>query len=179
MNVLSLRRVGLVAAFIKNCSSKHVGVSYCTRPKKFHEEVFDKVREARRKAEDKSFEPSKLFMVKRLKDVKGLPYWEKLLLRRIGLENYYPDTVILKNTPSINRLLWEIKHAVRIVPITFPNGLPKEGDYTGTYLKRNGEFIISPKLKVDPRLLLVDPEKEKKKLDGKTILSECRRNWAV
>lgn len=127
-------RVQSFINLFQNYGYKTIIATYCTRPKKFHEALFDKVREVRKKTEEKSFEPAKLHMVKRIKPLSGLPYWEKLLLRKIGLEENYPGVSIVKNTPSINKLLWEVKHAVRVVPITFPNGYPKEGDYSGTYL---------------------------------------------
>jgi hypothetical protein len=53
--------------------------------------------------------------------------------------------VILKNVPSVNKLLAEVKHLVRIVPLRFPHGIPEhESDFehatfaaTAKWLSRN------------------------------------------
>lgn len=44
-------------------------------------------------------------------------------------------------------MLWKVKHLISIKPINFLNGVPEDGDYLGTFLRDNGDFIVSPKLR--------------------------------
>lgn len=75
-------------------------------------------------------------------------------------------------------MLMSVKHLVRVKPVVFPYGEPsKEGDFSGTMLKQNGEFIVSNKLRIDPQRLIEDP-KGKVKIDIETIKRELSRKWA-
>lgn len=56
-------------------------------------------------------------------------------------------SVPLKNTPSINKKLKEIKHLVRIQPLQFPHGLPEdESDYEHAELRSDGKMYIKKKI---------------------------------
>ncbi|XP_049794796.1 39S ribosomal protein L30, mitochondrial [Schistocerca nitens] len=128
---------------------------------------------------DPPYEPSKLFMVQRVKALKGRPYWEKNMMKEIGLAGKRSDIVIMKNIPENNARLWQVKHLVKITPITCPNGLPSDGDYSGTYLKENGEFIVTPKLKVpqEQETALEVFQSKKDRLDGETLRKHLRLKW--
>jgi large subunit ribosomal protein L30 len=55
--------------------------------------------------------------------------------------------VVLKNVPSVNKLLDEIKHLVQITPLRFPHGVPEhESDFNHVMLRSNGEMIVKKKL---------------------------------
>ena len=81
--------------------------------------------------------------------------------------------VILKNVPSVNRLLDEIKHLVRILPLQFPHGVPEhESDFEHTFINSRGEMLVKKRLKQlepDATDLVPDPEKEKWKLQLETV----------
>jgi len=81
--------------------------------------------------------------------------------------------VILKNVPSINRLLDEIKHLLRILPLTFPHGVPEnEDDFEHTFINVRGEMIVKKRLKqFEPAAtdLVPSPEEEKWKLQFDTV----------
>ncbi|XP_044731082.1 39S ribosomal protein L30, mitochondrial [Chrysoperla carnea] len=122
-------------------------------------------------------DPPKLFMVKRIKPFKGNPHWEKKILRDFKLEGN--DVAIVKNIPENNGRLWRVKHLVEIKPITFPNGEPTENDINCSYLKENGELIISKSLEVSKERLEAT-EKFKNdpvKLDGNTLRVQSRKKW--
>lgn len=87
------------------------------------------------------------------------------------------DVSIVKNIPENNARLWRIKHIIKIVPITFPNGYPTEP--TGTYLKENGELIVSKRLEpLEVRLEASEAfEKNSKRLDGDTLRRDSRAKW--
>lgn len=123
-----------------------------------------------------NYQPAMLHLVTLIKQIKGRPYWEKNILKEFKLDGKLHNGVILKNTPLINNKLWKIKHMIRIRPITFPDGLPPDGDITGTVLKQTGEFIFRKKLQVDPKLLLEDP-KPVKELDRDTIRKHLKMRW--
>ena len=81
------------------------------------------------------------------------------------------DPQILKNIPSINKLLQEVKHLVKIQLLKFPNGLPEhESDFDHTVLKSNGEFVVRKRLKVEE-----DEEMERKQLAEE----HSQRKWCL
>jgi len=127
--------------------------------------------------EKESYRPSKLLMVHRVHPMKGRPIYEKLLMAKLGLDGPTDNYVIMKNSPGVNAKLWSLKHLIRVRPITFPNGLPADGDVTGTYLKDNGEFVVSQKLKMNPALIASDEDHERSKFDYKEINEYLRLKW--
>ncbi|XP_066994270.1 large ribosomal subunit protein uL30m [Anabrus simplex] len=128
---------------------------------------------------DPPYEPAKLFRVQRVKPVKGNPYWEKNILKMLGLIGKSSDIAIVKNIPENNARLWKIKHLVKITPITFPYGPPTEEDIGSTYLKENGELIVARKVKLDGSRLKASEEFEndQTKLDGETLRKDSRLKW--
>ncbi|KAF5275200.1 hypothetical protein FQR65_LT04232 [Abscondita terminalis] len=126
---------------------------------------------------DPPYEASKLFKVQRIKPFKGAHGWEKHILEEFKLDGKQSDIAIVKNIPENNARLWRIKHLVKIVPITFPNGFP--GDTTGTYLKENGELLVAKSLQVHQDKLLATEkfQTDIKKMDGDTLRRESRKRW--
>ncbi|CAG2061002.1 unnamed protein product [Timema podura] len=88
-------------------------------------------------------------------------------------------SVVVKNIPEVNARLWKIKHLVEITPITFPQGPPQEGDYGGTFLKENGEFVVSPRLQVDSARIEETAKfiGDESKMDGPTLKKQLRLRW--
>ncbi|XP_017325608.1 39S ribosomal protein L30, mitochondrial [Ictalurus punctatus] len=86
-------------------------------------------------------QPHKLHIVTRVKSTKGRPYWEKKVVKSLGLQKSHEPRVH-KNTPSVNNQLKIIKHLVRIQPLKLPNGLPSEEEMAGSYLNSKGELVI-------------------------------------
>ncbi|PSN49928.1 hypothetical protein C0J52_07052 [Blattella germanica] len=128
---------------------------------------------------DPPYEPTKLFMVQRIKPVKGNPYWDKMILKQLKLDRKKSDIAIVKNIPEVNAMLWQIKHLVKITPIQCPDGLPEEGDLGGTWLNEHGEFRVSHKLKVEPERIEATNEfvNDTTKFDGETLRKLLRLKW--
>lgn len=125
---------------------------------------------------DPPYEPTKLFQVKRIKPLKGLPYWEKHMLKEMGLDQKLSDIAIVKNIPENNARLWKIKHLIEITPITFPNGFP-DGK-SATLLKENGELIVKHINIPEERIEALDKfQKEVKRMDGDTLRRQSRLKW--
>ena len=84
--------------------------------------------------------------------------------------------MILKNVPSINRLLDEIKHLLRILPLKFPHGIPEhESDYEHTFINSHGEMTVKKRLKEfepGPNDMVPQPEEDKWKLQTETVEKE-------
>ena len=71
-------------------------------------------------------------------------------------------------------MLREVKHLVRIVPLTFPHGLPEhESDFDHTLIKSNGEFIVKKRLEQFEPESAVEPSKWE--LDEATVKKRLRR----
>lgn len=86
-------------------------------------------------------QPHKLHIVTRVKSVIRRPYWEKDIVKYLGLEKAHVP-VIHKNTPAVNSQLKFVKHLVRIQPLKTPYGLPAEQDMAETYINSKGELIV-------------------------------------
>ncbi|XP_077391923.1 large ribosomal subunit protein uL30m [Festucalex cinctus] len=86
-------------------------------------------------------QPHKLHIVTRVKSVISRPYWEKNMVKSLGLQKSHTP-VIHKNIPAVNRRLVSIKHLVRIKPLKTPYGLPAEQDMADSYINSKGELIV-------------------------------------
>ncbi|XP_012269976.1 39S ribosomal protein L30, mitochondrial [Orussus abietinus] len=126
---------------------------------------------------DPPIEPSKLFMVQRVKPFKGNPRWDKRILEIFGLHEKNNDITIVKNIPEVNALLWKIKHLIKITPIQFPNGLPKDENSKTCYLHENGDLIVTQK--IDPKRIQATEEFQQnpKRLDRETVCRDLRLKW--
>ncbi|XP_028248889.1 large ribosomal subunit protein uL30m [Parambassis ranga] len=98
-------------------------------------------------------QPHKLHIVMRVKSVKRRPYWEKEMVKHLGLEKAQTP-VIHKNSPAVNHQLKFVKHLLRIQPLKTPYGLPAEQDMAETYINTKGELIVRRLLQpVDPKAI--------------------------
>lgn len=125
--------------------------------------------------QDPPYEPSKLFRVQRIRPLKGTPYYEKSILKDFKLDGKISDVVILKNMPETIMKLWKIKHLVQIKPVTFPNGFPT--DVNGTYLKENGELVVSQNVSEHKEILSKEFKADNGRLDGNTLRRHSRMKW--
>ncbi|XP_018649808.1 hypothetical protein Smp_102490 [Schistosoma mansoni] len=100
-------------------------------------------------------EPPLLHMVCRLKPLKGIIHYQRAILEKYGLgkDTKNHNWIVVKNTPSVNRDLYEIKHLIRIQPVIFENGLPTESDLLACRLLPDGRFFRHRGLSVDSQLL--------------------------
>jgi len=122
--------------------------------------------------------PHMLHVVYLIKPTRGRPWWEKDIVKKLLLDGKLHQPVIHKNVPFVNKLLNEIKHLVRILPLRFPNGLPdNEADWEHSRINSRGEMVIIRRLKeFEPQqAALPDPYREKWKLDLDTIKNDCQK----
>ncbi|XP_061482862.1 large ribosomal subunit protein uL30m isoform X2 [Rhineura floridana] len=91
-------------------------------------------------------QPHKLHLVTRIRSGIRRPYWEKELLKSLGLEKRY-EARVHKNIPSVNKKLKVIKHLISIKPLKLPYGIPTEEEMSDTYINCAGELIIRHRLK--------------------------------
>ncbi|XP_076016602.1 large ribosomal subunit protein uL30m [Genypterus blacodes] len=98
-------------------------------------------------------QPHKLHIVTRVRSVMRRPYWEKEMVKSLGLLKAQVP-VIHKNTPAVNSQLKYVKHLVRIQPLKTPYGLPAEEDMADTFINSKGELIVRRLLQpVEPKAL--------------------------
>nr|SVE79165.1 EOG090X0EYV [Daphnia lumholtzi] len=133
--------------------------------------------------QDPPYEPSKVLMVERIRDLKHRPHWEKDIIAKLGLPKEVKSSkvVIVANTPSMCAQLWKVKHLIRVTPITFPQGLPEDGDAAGARLQDNGELVFIPKLKSDALMAATQskPEDRRDYLDTDTVKKHLRLKWLM
>lgn len=104
--------------------------NFC-RPASNFDEILQRITDQR----NAKVVPSPVHLVWRTHQIRLRPWWEKVVLRKLGLhyQKEY-ERVLVPNTPHYNRLLWEVKHLIRMKPLTFPDGLPTEADIGRTKL---------------------------------------------
>ncbi|RWS27940.1 39S ribosomal protein L30-like protein [Leptotrombidium deliense] len=118
------------------------------------EEMLDHLKSIRDMTIEK---PSPFHAVIRYKDMGGRPWNEKVVLRRLGLHGRTGDCAVLPNTPHYNRLLWEIKHLIRLKPVKFPDGIPTEKDVGATkFDPHSGVMRINEAFRVSNERLFGD-----------------------
>ncbi|NXK58773.1 RM30 protein, partial [Sylvietta virens] len=91
-------------------------------------------------------QPHKIHVITRIKSVIGRPYWEKKIIRDLGLDKAHQPR-LHKNIPSVNSRLKVVKHLIRIKPLKLPHGLPTEEEVSSTFLTTKGELVIKKRLK--------------------------------
>lgn len=100
-------------------------------------------------------------------------YWDICLNTFILFSFQKNKFVVHKNTPAVNKLLTEVSHLVKVIPITFPNGLPEnESDFEHCYLRDNGEFVIHKRIVPVEE---VDEEENVWKIHDKTLQKYTKR----
>jgi large subunit ribosomal protein L30 len=87
---------------------------------------------------DPPVEPTKLFMVRRIRSLYGCPYWEKKWIMGLKLDDRR-SVAIIKNTPMNTSRLYKVKHLIEVIPIKTPHGMPDKPE--NGFLKENGEYV--------------------------------------
>ncbi|XP_048196203.1 39S ribosomal protein L30, mitochondrial-like [Perognathus longimembris pacificus] len=88
----------------------------------------------------------KLHIVTRIRSTQRRPYWEKDIIKMLGLQKAHTPQVH-KNIPLVNAKLKIDKHLIRIKPLKLPQGLPTEENMSNTCLKSTGELVVQWHLK--------------------------------
>ncbi|XP_074650840.1 uncharacterized protein LOC141905739 [Tubulanus polymorphus] len=143
--------------------------------------ILERQRLKKQQQETETKQPHKLHAVCRIKKLKGRPWYEKNMMQHLGLSEEKRRTgefIILKNTKLTNDRLLKVNHLIKVLPVTFPHGIPEnEDDLKHCMIKPNGEFIFVKKL--DDVTVTTEPEEseEEKKwlMDGETIKKHCTR----
>ncbi|KAI4892720.1 hypothetical protein NFI96_015306 [Prochilodus magdalenae] len=105
------------------------------------QEVFEERLNEHEKYGGNPEQPHKLHIVTRVKGTMRRPYWEKKVVKSLGLMKAH-EPKVHKNTPSVNNQLKMIKHLVKIEPLKLPNGLPSEEEMADSYLNSRGELVV-------------------------------------
>ena len=95
--------------------------------------------------------PPSVLIVERTKTTRGQPWYHKEILERLGL-GYNTTTgkrVAVPNMSFYSSKLYQVKHLIKITPVTFPHGLPSREDFDPTMAKItvDGKFLYHPKIK--------------------------------
>ena len=95
------------------------------------------------------------------------------MLHHFFFQKTYP--VVLKNIPSVNLRLKEVKHLVKVRPLTFPHGFPQDPeDFEHAVLKTNGEYIVKKRVGAQSSSELEESDlRAKWRMEKETILKDC------
>ena len=128
---------------------------YFCRPEAHFNEIRNRISAAQSAAVTN---PSPVHLVWRAQLLQARPWWEKVVMRRLGLhaEDSY-ERVLVPNTPHYNKLLNQVRHLIRIKALTFPDGIPTEKDIGAVKVcEHTGEVRISQQFKVSEERLCGD-----------------------
>ncbi|XP_072153297.1 large ribosomal subunit protein uL30m [Bemisia tabaci] len=131
---------------------------------------------------DPPYKPTKLFLIQRIKPFAMNTVREKRYLNSIGLgeDKVIGSYAIVKNTTDMNAKLWYIKHLIKITPITTPDGLPVNDDYSSYHLDHaTGVLRIIPELKPDEKRLELQENHHNspKKMKTDVWKKHARQQW--
>ena len=126
-----------------------------------------------------NFQPSPVFLVERVKTLKGEPWWHKMDCERIGLGVWARSSkkVALPNLSFYNALLYRIKHLVEITPVEFPDGIPspEEFDPKNAKVTHDGKFIYHAKIGEYSQVM--NQSKDNMKIKEDTHRAEAQKCW--
>jgi len=128
----------------------------------------------------REYKPSPVLLVKRVRTLKGQPYYHKEMCERLGLGFYQhvDRMVVVPNTPSMLTRLYTIKHIIEIIPIKFPMGFPDDEEFDPAACRINlkGEFYYHPKLKEARNEVMTEPSAPMK-ITADQVKSEAIKHW--
>ncbi len=85
----------------------------------------------------------KLHAVTLIRSGIGRPYWQKRTIQALGFTKLH-QTIVHKNTPSINGMLASLKELIKVQPVVFRTDF--ENSPSGkNFLAHNGHYFIDPK----------------------------------
>jgi large subunit ribosomal protein L30 len=141
----------------------------------YFEQLCDKIRDV----QNMPITPSPVHVVHRSQPLQARQWWERVIMRRLGLhgkEMY--ERVLIPNTPHYNRLLYAVKHMITMRPITFPDGVPTEKDVGAVRLEEHtGALRIDEKFRVPHHRVYGD--KMPDVFSGKQMRSYLRRTIGI
>lgn len=121
------------------------------------EELLDEIHAIRAVEIEK---PSPFHVVRRVKSMNGLPWNQKVTLRRLNLHSSKNgDCVIVPNTPQFNSLIAKVKHLLQLKPAIFADGrVPTEEDIGAIKIcPYTGQIKIDEKLRLTSKRLNIEP----------------------
>ena len=123
--------------------------------------------------------PSPVHLVWRHQTICRRPWWDKVIMRRLGLHSAKNwERALVPNTPHFNRLLWQVKHLIRVKPLTFPDGIPTEKDIGAVKIEDHSGIVrISDQYRVPEHRLTGD--KKPKIFEGPTMRTYMRRTIGI
>lgn len=115
--------------------------------------------------------PSPMHVVSRCKSLKGQTKECKALCSHFGIGGKLHKQVVIPNSSSNNELLMQIKHLIRIKPLSLPQGLPETSSETwNSQLKTDGSLHIIKSLQP-----IEDAPKPTRLMCNQTLLDSNRR----
>lgn len=117
------------------------------RPQIQFEEMFSKIKAVQN---SQVTTPSPFHLVWRVLPIHRTKWDEAVILRKIGLHqerNWF--RTLVPNTPHYNKLLWQVKHLIKMKALTFPDGIPTEKDIDCVRIdEHSGVVRINPTFRV-------------------------------
>lgn len=123
--------------------------------------------------------PSPIHMAWRSQPLTARAWWERVIMRRLGLhDRRLYQRLLFPNTPHFNRLLYQVKHLITMKPLTFPDGIPTEKDIGAIRVEdHSGVVRINEQFRVPDHRLYGDKKPEV--FEGKSMRNYMRRTIGI
>ena len=122
-----------------------------------------------------------VLLVERVKPMRGEPWYHKEILERLGLGDwtYEGKRVAVPNMSFYTSKLYQIKHMIKITPVTFPQGLPDREEFDPKMAKVtiDGQFLYHPKIKEENLKIESGCPPDRLKIKEATYKAEANSHW--
>ena len=129
----------------------------------------------------KNFEPPHVLLVERSKSMSGQPWYFKEILERLGLgfRSYEGKRVAVPNMSLYTSKLYQVKHLIKITPVSFPHGLPSKEEFDPKMAKItvDGKFLYHPLIKKENLKLDSGLAPDRLKIKESTYKKDANQHW--
>ena len=129
----------------------------------------------------KDYQAPTVLLVERIKPVFGQPWYHKEILERLGLGRFVFNgkRVAVPNMSFYTSKLYQVKHLIKITPVTFPHGLPPKDDFDPKMAKltADGKFLYHPKIKEHNLKLESKNPSNRLKIKESTYKEDANMHW--
>lgn len=127
------------------------------------------------------YTPPIVLLVERTKPIRGQPWYHKEILEKLGIgkASYHGKRVAIPNMSFYTSKLYQVKHMIKITPVTFPHGVPSQDEFDPKMAQMtvDGKFLYHPKIKEQNIKLDSGCAPDRLKIKESTYKDDAHKHW--